>query len=46
MLLDKCNKSSAIQQTTSEVTPFSQRDGSGNKQLPPFDKNILKICYD
>ena len=38
MLLDKYTKSSVSQQTTSEGTPFSERGGASNKQLPPYDK--------
>ena len=44
MLLDKYTKSSVSQQTNSEETLFAQRGGASNKQLPPHDKNIIKIC--
>ena len=43
-LLDKYTKSSVIQHTTSKGTSFSQSVGAMNKQLPPYDKNIGKIC--
>ena len=33
-----------IQHNNSEGTPFAQRDGDSNKQFPPHDKNIGKIC--
>ena len=32
------------QQTYSEGRSFTQRGGARNKQLPPHDKNIWKIC--
>ena len=44
MIVDKFTKSSVIQQTTSEGTPFYQRGGAVNKQLPTYDENIGTIC--
>ena len=44
MLLDKFTNSSVSQHTTSEGTSLSQRGGDSNKQIPPYDKNIGKIC--
>ena len=44
MLLEKYTKSSVIQQTNSEGTPFYQSSEASNKQLPPYDENIGKIC--
>ena len=46
MLLDKYTKSSVRHQTTSEGISFDQKGGARNKPLPPYDKNIAKICND
>ena len=44
MLLEKYTKSNFIQQDTSEGMPLAQSGGGRNKQLPPYDKEYLKIC--
>ena len=38
MIIYKYTKSSVSQQTTTEGTPFAQRDGTSNKHIPPYDK--------
>ena len=43
MLLEKYTKSNFIQQDTSEGMPLAQSGGGRNKQLPPYDKEDLKI---
>ena len=42
MLLEKYANSSVSQYTTSEITTLAKRGKTGNKQLPPNDKQHWK----
>ena len=42
MILYKYTRYIVIQQTTSEVTSFAQRDDASNKQIPPYDEKYWK----